>query len=168
MFHESNYIFKISRLRALKLYVICSYFKSLKFFRTPTLEPFGVISRNLLIRSRNQNIFEKFKPNRNLRTIPFKMMYNMSMLRHRFSNERGGGGGAPWTTFLSYSVKVCVTGWLIAGHACWRPYQVTTSERGRIYRPTFFSFQTVYSRKFQITVDKICPKLWLAVWRSYN
>ena len=29
--------------------------------------------------------------------IPFKMMYNMSMLRHRFSNERwderGGGGG---------------------------------------------------------------------------
>ena len=31
--------------------------------------------------------------------IPFKMMYNMSMLRHRFSNERWGGGeggvGAP-------------------------------------------------------------------------
>ena len=30
--------------------------------------------------------------------IAFKMMYNMSMLRHRFSNERwggGGGGGAP-------------------------------------------------------------------------
>ena len=26
--------------------------------------------------------------------IPFKMMYNMSMLRHRFSNERWGGGGA--------------------------------------------------------------------------
>ena len=25
--------------------------------------------------------------------IPFKMMYNMSMLRHRFSNERWGGGG---------------------------------------------------------------------------
>ena len=27
--------------------------------------------------------------------IPFKMMYNMSMLRHRFSNayEGGGGGG---------------------------------------------------------------------------
>ena len=97
MFHESNYMFKISRLRALKLYVIiCSYFKSLKFFRTPTLAPFGVISLNLLIRSRNQNIFEKFKLNRNLQTIPFEMMYNMSMLRHRFSNERwGGGGGAP-------------------------------------------------------------------------
>ena len=26
--------------------------------------------------------------------IPFKMMDNMSMLRHRFSNERLGGGGA--------------------------------------------------------------------------
>ena len=52
----------------------------------------------LLIKSRNQNIFEKFKLNRNPKTIPFKMMYNMSMLRHRFSNER-------WV--LSYSVKVC-------------------------------------------------------------
>ena len=38
--------------------------------------------------------FEKFKLNRNLQTVPFKMMYNMSMLRYRFSNEwRGGGGG---------------------------------------------------------------------------
>ena len=43
--------------------------------------------------------------------IPLKMMYNMSMLRHRFSNERWvGGGGAPRTTFLSYSVKVCIYG----------------------------------------------------------
>ena len=25
--------------------------------------------------------------------IPFKMMYNMSMLRHPFSNEQWGGGG---------------------------------------------------------------------------
>ena len=25
--------------------------------------------------------------------IPFKMMYNMSMLHHRFSYERWGGGG---------------------------------------------------------------------------
>ena len=48
---------------------------------------------NLLINSRNQNIFEKFQINRNLQTIPFKMMCNMSMLRHLFSNERGGGGG---------------------------------------------------------------------------
>ena len=41
------------------------------------------------------------------------MIYNMSMLRHQFSNERWGGGGgggvgAPLTTFLSYSVKVCI------------------------------------------------------------
>ena len=46
--------------------------------------------KNLFIKSRNQNIFEKFKLNRNLQTIPFKMMHTMSMLRHRFSNERWG------------------------------------------------------------------------------
>ena len=62
---------------------------------------------NLLIKSRNQNIFEKFKLNRNLQTIPFKMMCNMFMLRHRFSNELWGGGGGG--TFLSYSViEVCI------------------------------------------------------------
>ena len=43
----------------------------------------------------NQNIFEKFEINQNLQTIPFKMMYNMSMLRHLFSNERWGGGAEP-------------------------------------------------------------------------
>ena len=32
----------------------------------------------------------------------------------------------------------------------------------------FFSFQTVYSRKFQITLEKICPKLWVAVWHNYD
>ena len=49
---------------------------------------------NLLIgKSRDQIIFEKFKLNRNLQTILFKMMYDMSMLRHWFSNERWGGGG---------------------------------------------------------------------------
>ena len=32
-------------------------------------------------------------------------MYNMSMIRHRFSNERwGGGGGRPEPP---YSVKMC-------------------------------------------------------------
>ena len=35
----------ISRSRALKWCIICSYFKSLKFFRTPIPEPLGVISR---------------------------------------------------------------------------------------------------------------------------
>ena len=56
--------------------------------------------------SRSVEIFEKFKLNRNLRRIPFKMMYNMTALRHRFSNE--WVGVAPWATFLSYSVKVCI------------------------------------------------------------
>ena len=52
-----------------------------------------MISRKFLIKSRNQNIIEKFKLNRNHQRIPFKMMYNMSMLLHRFSNERWGGRG---------------------------------------------------------------------------
>ena len=68
--------------------------------------PFGPISRKSLVKLRNQNTFEKFKSDRNLQRIPSRMMY-MSMLCHRFSNERwGGGGGVPWTTFLFYSVKV--------------------------------------------------------------
>ena len=67
-------------------------FLKFEFFRTPTPEPFGESFReNLLINSRNQNIFQKFKINRNLQGIPFKMMYNMSMLRHRFSNKLWGG-----------------------------------------------------------------------------
>ena len=56
--------------------------------------------------SRSVEIFEKFKLNRNLRRIPYKLMYNMSALRHRFSNE--WVGVAPWATFLFYSVKVCI------------------------------------------------------------
>ena len=50
-----------------------------------------LISPKPPVKSRNQTIFEKFKSNGNLWRIPFKMMYNMSVLRHRFSNERGGG-----------------------------------------------------------------------------
>ena len=34
--------------------------------------------------------------------IPFKMMYNTSMLRHRFSNERWGARPE------RYSVEVCI------------------------------------------------------------
>ena len=100
------YINGISRSRALKWYIICSYFKSLIFLDTHSRAVGESFCENLLINSRNQNIFEKFKLNRNLQTIPFKMMYNMSMLRHRFSNERWGI--PPWTTFLSYSVRVCI------------------------------------------------------------
>ena len=37
-------------------------------------------------------------------------MYSMSMLLNWFSKERwrGGEAGAPWTTFLSNSVEVCI------------------------------------------------------------
>ena len=58
------------------------------FFRQPFWNHCGVISRKLLIKSRNQKIVEKFKLNWNLEKILFKMMHNMCMLRHRFSNER--------------------------------------------------------------------------------
>ena len=34
-----------------------------------------------------------FYLNRNLQRIPFKVMYNMSMLCHRSSNKQWGGGG---------------------------------------------------------------------------
>ena len=37
---KSNYILEISRLRALKLYTICSYFISLNIFRISILESF--------------------------------------------------------------------------------------------------------------------------------
>ena len=53
----------------------------MNFFRQPFWSYWGVISQKLLIKSRNQKIFQKFELNRNLQRIPFKMMYNMSMLR---------------------------------------------------------------------------------------
>ena len=76
-------------------------FSKFEFFRTSTPEPLGESFReNLLIKSRNQNIFQKFKSNRNLQRIPFKMMYNMSMLRHRFSNEWWGRPEPPSSLIL--------------------------------------------------------------------
>ena len=45
------------------------------------------------VKLQNRNIFEKFKLNRNLQMIPFKMMYNMSVFCHWFSNKQLGGGG---------------------------------------------------------------------------
>ena len=59
------------------------------FFGQPFWSHCGVISRKLLIKSRNQ---EKLKLNPNLQRLPFKMMHNKSMLCHRFSNEPAGGG----------------------------------------------------------------------------
>ena len=105
---RKNYVNGIFRLRVFKMIYKMFIFQKFEFFGHP-LRSHWESFRDLLIISRNQHIFEKFKLNQNLQTIPFKMMYNMSMLRHRFSDERGGGGDGevPWTTFLSYSVKVC-------------------------------------------------------------
>ena len=70
-----------------------SIFKSLKFFRTAILEPLESHFAKIAHKVAKSKYFQKFKLNGNLQKIPFKMMYNMSMLRHRFSYERWGGGG---------------------------------------------------------------------------
>ena len=101
-------ILETSRLSALKLYIICSNFKSLKFFQTPILKPLRSHFAKLLIKSRNQIIFEKFKLNWNLQRIPFKMMYNVYVTSSVLKWMAGRGRGAPWTTFLSYFVKLCI------------------------------------------------------------
>ena len=61
--------------------------------KNPKMGLNGPISQKALVKPRNENIFEESKLNCNLQRIPFKMMYNMSMLRHRFSNEQCGGLG---------------------------------------------------------------------------
>ena len=64
----------ISRSRALKWYIMCSYFKSSSWAIGESFR------QNLLINLRNQNIsFEKFKSNRSPQRTPFKLMYNMAM-----------------------------------------------------------------------------------------
>ena len=68
-----------------------------------TLEPLGSHLAKIAHKVAKSKYFEKFKLNRNLQTIPFNMMYNMSMLRHWFSNERWGGG-----TLNQLPVKVCI------------------------------------------------------------
>ena len=66
--------------------------KTLKFFRTAILEPtIAELSRENCSSSREIKIvFEKLKSNRNLHRIPFKMMHNMSMLRHKMNWMNGG------------------------------------------------------------------------------
>ena len=83
-----------SDISASKLHIICSYFKNLNFFRTAILEPSRSHFVKIAHKVAESNIFEKFKLNRNLQRIAFKIMYNMSMLCHRLSNERWGEGGA--------------------------------------------------------------------------
>ena len=69
-------------------------FKSLKFFRTAILDTLQSHFAKIAHKVAKSKYFSKLKLNRNLQRIPFKMMYNMSMLRHQFSNERLGGGEA--------------------------------------------------------------------------
>ena len=64
IFRETFYINGISRSCALRWYIICSYFKSSKFFRTPILKQLRYISRKLLTKSRTPNIFSISKMNR--------------------------------------------------------------------------------------------------------
>ena len=92
-FARGVYIFKISRLRASKLCIICSYIKCLNIFSNSHSEAIESNFAKIAHKVAKSNIFEKFKLDRNLQRILFKMMYNMSMLRHRFSNGRWGGGG---------------------------------------------------------------------------
>ena len=90
-------MFEISRLRASNIFI----FKKFEFFSDSYSGAIGEsFLENLLIKSRNQDIFEKFKLNRNLQRIPFKMMYNMSMLCRRFSNERWGGLPEPPSSLI--------------------------------------------------------------------
>ena len=78
-------IFSNSPARKLQNGVSLFYFLRIWFsLKFPKMGLNGSISRKSLIKSRNQNIFEKFKLNRNFQRIPFKMMFNTSMLRHRF------------------------------------------------------------------------------------
>ena len=61
-----------------------------QLFRTAILEPLRIHFAKIAHKVRKSKYFSKFKLDRNLQKIPFNMMYNMSMLRHRFSNERWG------------------------------------------------------------------------------
>ena len=80
-------MFEISRSRASKLYIICSYFKSLKFFRTAILEPLWSHFAKIVLKSRNHNI-----------KLPFSTIYSLFGEDLPFKNFfffGGGGGGRP-------------------------------------------------------------------------
>ena len=54
------------------------------------------------------HFFGQFRLNRNLQRIPFKMMYNMFMLRHRFSNELWGEGALNHLLLFCKSVRIYI------------------------------------------------------------
>ena len=101
-FAESNYIFQISRPRALKWYIICSHFKSLPFW-----SHCGAISWELLIKSRNQNIFQYLKWI--LFAVKFLFQwYIVWFTVQKLSLGGGGGGGALRATSAFSSLKLCI------------------------------------------------------------
>ena len=70
--------------------------------------------------------------------IPFKMMYNWSMLHHRFSNEWGGGGGAALnhlsllfckSVYFLQSFMVQQVAWLLRFRSGYHWAQVTMATR---------------------------------------
>ena len=71
------------------------------------------ISQKSLVQSRNQNIFEKRKLNRNLWRISFQMMYNICIVYLGYlissqMNEGGGGGGGRHEPHPSLILYKCV------------------------------------------------------------
>ena len=78
---------------------------------------------NLLIKLRNQNIFEKFKINRNLQTISFKIMYNMFMLLSSSVLKWTGGGGGGALNHLP--LLFCKSVWYLKWLATLRLYKCT-------------------------------------------
>ena len=60
---QKNYITRISRLRALKWYIICWYFKSLNFFGHSLRSHWGVISRKFAHKFAKSKYFWKIKNN---------------------------------------------------------------------------------------------------------
>ena len=72
-----------------------SYFKSLNFFRIAIQEPLRSHFAKIAHKVGKSIIFLKFKINRNLQTIPFKIINNMSMLCHQFTNEQWWTGAEP-------------------------------------------------------------------------
>ena len=109
---RKKYINGISRLHALKWYIICSYFKSLKCFSNTHSRAIGESFRkNLLIKSRNQNIFEKLKLNQNLQNIPFKccIICLCYIIGSQMNGGGGGGGGRPEPPSSFILFKVCIS-----------------------------------------------------------
>ena len=95
LFCESNYIFEISGSRASKLYITCSYFKSLKCFRIPISESF---------RSHFAKIAHKVA-----KLKYFSNIQNRILTSDKFEGG-GGGGGTPLLVFCKsvYIVWVSV------------------------------------------------------------